>query len=136
MVKHLILYLSFFSLTLQVLKNFYRFSIGQANSWSRFFFQTDSSLDCTSQLTNQTDFSHISQWPEHINQCIYYVGACLWNSWQCHLPKTRSGTWNKANWSASKRHNEIWGLSGVGFVGFYGISTFVGYLTPNPFLCK
>ena len=22
------------------------------------------------------------------------------------------------------------------FVGFYGISTFVGYLTPNPFLCK
>ena len=24
----------------------------------------------------------------------------------------------------------------VRFVGFYGISTFVGYLTPNPFLCK
>ena len=23
----------------------------------------------------------------------------------------------------------------VWFVGFYGISTFVGYLTPNPFLC-
>ena len=22
------------------------------------------------------------------------------------------------------------------FVGVYGISTFVGYLTPNPFLCK
>ena len=22
------------------------------------------------------------------------------------------------------------------FIGFYGISTFVGYLTPNPFLCK
>ena len=22
------------------------------------------------------------------------------------------------------------------FVEFYGISTFVGYLTPNPFLCK
>ena len=22
------------------------------------------------------------------------------------------------------------------FVGFYGISTFVGNLTPNPFLCK
>ena len=22
------------------------------------------------------------------------------------------------------------------FVGFYGLSTFVGYLTPNPFLCK
>ena len=24
----------------------------------------------------------------------------------------------------------------VGWFGFYGISTFVGYLTPNPFLCK
>ena len=24
----------------------------------------------------------------------------------------------------------------VWFVGFYDISTFVGYLTPNPFLCK
>ena len=24
----------------------------------------------------------------------------------------------------------------VWFVWFYGISTFVGYLTPNPFLCK
>ena len=24
----------------------------------------------------------------------------------------------------------------VGWLGFYGISTFVGYLTPNPFLCK
>ena len=24
----------------------------------------------------------------------------------------------------------------VWFGGFYGISTFVGHLTPNPFLCK
>ena len=24
----------------------------------------------------------------------------------------------------------------VWLFGFYGISTFVGYLTPNPFLCK
>ena len=24
----------------------------------------------------------------------------------------------------------------LGLVWFYGISTFVGYLTPNPFLCK
>ena len=24
----------------------------------------------------------------------------------------------------------------VWFIGFYGISTFVGYLTPNLFLCK
>ncbi len=27
-------------------------------------------------------------------------------------------------------------IKGVGWlIGFYGISTFVGYLTPNPFLC-
>ena len=32
------------------------------------------------------------------------------------------------------KHIEFQGL--VWFVGFYGISTFVGYLTPNPFLCK
>ena len=30
----------------------------------------------------------------------------------------------------SKRICLVW------FVGFYGISTFVGYLTPNPFSCK
>ena len=24
----------------------------------------------------------------------------------------------------------------VWFIGFYGISTFIGYLTANPFLCK
>ena len=31
-------------------------------------------------------------------------------------------------------HSKESGL--VWFVRFYGISTFVGYLTPNPFLCK
>ena len=30
----------------------------------------------------------------------------------------------------------IMGKGMVWFGGFYGISTFVGYLTPNPFLCK
>ena len=31
----------------------------------------------------------------------------------------------------------LWYFDGlVWFVWFYGISTFVGYLTPNPFLCK
>ena len=28
------------------------------------------------------------------------------------------------------------GLVDGWLVGFYGISTFVGYFTPNPFLCK
>ena len=27
-------------------------------------------------------------------------------------------------------------IEGLGLVGFYGISTFVGYLTPNPFSCN
>ena len=30
----------------------------------------------------------------------------------------------------------ILSMAGCRVVGFYGISTFVGYLTPNPFLCK
>ena len=32
--------------------------------------------------------------------------------------------------------NEFVWFGLVWFVGFYGISTFVGYLMPNPFLCK
>ena len=35
-----------------------------------------------------------------------------------------------------RRTLEIVNIGLVWFVGFYGISTFVGYLTPNPFLCK
>ena len=27
-------------------------------------------------------------------------------------------------------------MDGLCWVGFYGISTIVGYLMPNPFLCK
>ena len=30
----------------------------------------------------------------------------------------------------------VWSIGLVCFDGFYGISTFVGYLTPNPFLCE
>ena len=45
------------------------------------------------------------------------------------------------NFSPSSKTKVHWMKSGrfyglVWFVGFYGISTFVGYLTPNPFLCK
>ena len=42
-------------------------------------------------------------------------------------------------WGAQYSHQRIGTSTGwlglVGF-GFHGISTFVGYLTPNPFLCK
>ena len=31
---------------------------------------------------------------------------------------------------------KTWFSSYGWLVGFYGVSTFVGYLTPNPFLCK
>ncbi len=34
--------------------------------------------------------------------------------------------------SILEKINLVW----FGLVWFYGISTFVGYLTPNPFLCK
>ena len=34
-----------------------------------------------------------------------------------------------------KSNNKVY-IRLVGFLGFYGISTFVGYLMPNPFLCK
>ena len=36
--------------------------------------------------------------------------------------------------TAGLRHH--WSQILVWFVGFYGVSTFVGNLTPNPFLCK
>ena len=38
-----------------------------------------------------------------------------------------------------KRENDIYGDGAGGgcwLFGFYGISNFVGYLMPNPFLCK
>ena len=35
-----------------------------------------------------------------------------------------------------KRVLETWGWVGLGWVGFHGISTIVGHLMPNPFLCK
>ena len=36
--------------------------------------------------------------------------------------------------TSSFKDSGLFGL--VWFVGFNGISTFIGYLTPNPFLCK
>ena len=35
-----------------------------------------------------------------------------------------------------KTNDDIYTANLSWLVGFYGISTFVGYLTPNPFLCK
>ena len=46
-----------------------------------------------------------------------------------HINKNKSGKIRRIKFSVT-----LIGL--VWFVGFYGISTFVGYLTPNPFLCK
>ena len=41
------------------------------------------------------------------------------------------------HWKISLVSSSLLHLLGLAwFVGFYGISTFVGYLTPNPFLCK
>ena len=43
-----------------------------------------------------------------------------WWWWWCHTAAAHDYTSTRFGW----------------FVGFYGISTFVSYLTPNPFLCK
>ena len=47
-------------------------------------------------------------------------------------------SWHKSFvWTQFKRQTVLYDpLIIVCFVGFYGISTFVGYLTLNPFLCK
>ena len=37
-------------------------------------------------------------------------------------------------WNTKKSPGDL--MVWFGLLGFYGISTFVGYLTPNPFLCK
>ena len=39
-------------------------------------------------------------------------------------------------WQMSHKCMYVSGLVWFGLVRFYGISTFVGYLMPNPFLCK
>ena len=40
----------------------------------------------------------------------------------------------KGWWAKMESETSTWEM--VWFVGFYGKSNFVGYLTPNPFLCK
>ena len=40
----------------------------------------------------------------------------------------------RSGWG-EQRNRKVWRCE-IWFVGFYGISTFVGYLTPNPFLCE
>ena len=49
--------------------------------------------------------------------CIYFETPCFWVQIIC---------------IKNSYLNYIVGW----FIGFYGISPFVGYLTPNPFLCK
>ena len=62
------------------------------------------------------------------------VGLRRWNrDWlaiSCGLAQDRR------TWAAMVRDAVLARFGLVWFVGFYGISTFVGYLTPNPFLCK
>ena len=56
-------------------------------------------------------------------EIVYFEAAVYYFSYYdtvSHSFQTVSGFKNVDGWS----------------VGFYGISTFVGYLTPNTFLCK
>ena len=46
------------------------------------------------------------------------------------LETVPKGLVRRLGWKPEKKRLVGW------FVWFYGVSTFVGYLTPNPFLCK
>ena len=59
---------------------------------------------------------------------VYFETAVQDNRDSPHNHKWHTLSKTDDNW------NDWFGL--VWFVWFYGISTFVGYLTPNPFLCK
>ena len=76
-----------------------------------------------------------------------YSGKNLDNQARSSRPKTmNSKTMRQIQWVALSEYqaslayqsftNSANASGLVRFVGFYGISTFVGYLMPNPFLCK
>ena len=67
--------------------------------------------------------------PSGIYQTLPQTGKC-----DTMLLKGRSGHRIVAQMRLTFPKITLVGL--VWFVGFYGISNFVGYLTPNPFLCK
>ena len=67
---------------------------------------------------------------------LIVLSCLLITTWP--LVKVRRVTWNEPKIHGicyiTLCYTRWFGL--VWFVWFYGISTFVGYLTPNPFLCK
>ena len=56
---------------------------------------------------------------------MIWIGWILWHINHCRLFNAKSSLYIYI----SNTYDLV-------LVGFYGISTFVGYLTPNPFLCK
>ena len=53
---------------------------------------------------------------------------------EINIMNISDNTFNLRNSLLNNNNRYLIGL--VCFVEFYGLSTFVGYLTPNPFLCK
>ena len=56
--------------------------------------------------------------------CIIFMYECIYVSIKC------------MDVSYGDMYVYMYWFGLVWFGGFYGISTFAGYLTPNPFLCK
>ena len=70
------------------------------------------------------------------SQNLYTTALC-----RCSSPEDFPGAMDyRDKWWESVREIRVgsatWWWRLVGWLGFYGISTFIGSLTPNPFLCK
>ena len=88
-------------------------------------------------ITQSSDVHHVHDISKHIQICwiTSYITKILQNFWL-----TLELCWSSFEHTIiilipfGRSLFIVIGL--VWFIGFYGISTFVGYLMPNPFLCK
>ena len=78
----------------------------------------------TSQVKN-----FIDEVISYLPLIFWLIGSIRYKIVAAHWAARGTILKNKTNWVT---FHEIVGR----LVGFYGISTFLGYLTPNPFLCK
>ena len=68
------------------------------------------------------------------NKIMFLIWKNATETYRMHQTAFGPSCMNRA--SVFEWHNEDRESGFVWFVGFYGISAFVGYLTPYPFLCK
>ena len=107
--------------------------------WGRVLEQTDqhqrkfelsSSIACEWPIFHSaSNFLHLLYQTGMLSSCRC-VSTTVW----LHYLDFNETSGEKTIWYYSKMFCAV--LVGCWLVGFYGISTFIGYLTPNPFLCK